>query len=100
MYSPRRAALLHLARCSNAACAAATFARLPRQICSAGCWIAREYEKAMAHGARDLKRTFIAYNRAYASSLDWPPDKKSITGKAAGTVRRKHTTHASATSSE
>ena len=42
---------------------------LARQMSSAGCWMARENENVTAHGNRDLKRTFMAFKRAEASSL-------------------------------
>src|SRR5271166_6138185 len=71
----------------------------PRQISNAGCWMARANENANAHGSRDLNRTFMAFKRAEASSLDWPPDKNVIPGTAAGTARKRHLTVASATSS-
>src|SRR6478672_362408 len=35
-YSPRRAALLHVARCNNAFCAAGTLVSSPCQMCMAG----------------------------------------------------------------
>ena len=41
----------------------------------------------------------MAFKRAEASSADWPPDKNAIPGTAAGTVRKRHFTVASATSS-
>jgi hypothetical protein len=61
--------------------------------------MARANENANAQGIRDLNRTFMAFNRAEASSADWPPDKNAIPGTAAGTDRRRQRTVASATSS-
>ncbi len=55
----------------------------------AGCWMARANENASAHGRRELKRRFMVFKRAEASSPDWPPDKKAIPGTAAGTVRHR-----------
>ena len=49
--------------------------------------MARANENASAQGARDLNLTFMAFKRAEASSLDWPPDKNVIPGTAAGTAR-------------
>src|SRR5664279_4377719 len=72
---------------------------LPFQISKAGCWIARAKENANAQGRRDLNLTFMAFKRAEASSLGWPPDKKAIPGTAAGTARKRHLTVASATAS-
>src|ERR1017187_10536965 len=99
LYSPRRAARLHWARCSRACWAAFTLASWPDHISMAGCWMARANENANAQGCRDLKRRFMAFNRAEASSPDWPPDKNAIPGTAAGTARNRHFTVASATSS-
>src|SRR5659263_720061 len=61
--------------------------------------MARANENANAHGSRDLNLTFMAFNRAEASSGGWPPDKNAIPGTAAGTDRKRHRTVASATSS-
>ena len=61
--------------------------------------MARANENANAHGSRDLKRIFMAFKRAEASSADWPPDKNAIPGTAAGTARKRQLTVASATSS-
>ena len=61
--------------------------------------MARANENASAQGSRDLNLTFMAFKRAEASSLGWPPDKNAIPGTAAGTARRRHLTVASATSS-
>jgi hypothetical protein len=61
--------------------------------------MAREKEKANAQGIRDLNLTFMAFKRAEANSLDWPPDKKTIPGMAAGTACKRQFTVASATSS-
>jgi hypothetical protein len=41
----------------------------------------------------------MAFNRAEASSPDWPPDKKATPGTAAGTVRNRPCTVMSAASS-
>ena len=84
------AARLHRARCSSAFCAATTFSSSPRQISRAGCCMARANEKVSAQGSRDLNRTFIAFNRAEASSGDCPPDKNATAGTAAGTARKRH----------
>jgi hypothetical protein len=61
--------------------------------------MARANENVNVQGSRDLNLTFIAFKRAEASSPDWPPDKKAIPGTAAGTVRKRRLTVASATSS-
>jgi hypothetical protein len=61
--------------------------------------MARENENVNAQGIRDLKRTFIAFKRAEASSLGWSPDKNATPGTAAGTVRKRVFSVASATSS-
>ena len=99
VYSPRRAATLHWARCTRAFCAAATLASSPCQICMAGSWIARANENANPQGIRPLNRAFIALSRADASSPDWPPERNATPGTAAGTVRRRQRTVASAISS-
>ena len=61
--------------------------------------MARENEKVNTQGIRDLNRTFIAFRRAEASSLGWPPDKNATPGTAAGTVCKRQFTVTSATSS-
>jgi len=33
---------------------------------------------ANANGNRDLNRSFMAFKRADASSVDWPPDKNAL----------------------
>lgn len=71
----------------------------PRQISKAGCWIARANENDNAQGGGDLKFALMAFKRAKASSLDWPPHKNAIPGTAAGTARKRHLTVATATSS-
>src|ERR1019366_8841215 len=38
----------------------------------------------------DLNLTFMAFKRAEASSLGWPPDKNAIPGTAAGPARKRH----------
>ncbi len=66
---------------------------------SAGCWIARENENVNAQGRRDLKRRFIAFSRVEANSGLCPPDRNATPGTAAGTVRSRPVTVASAISS-
>ena len=61
--------------------------------------MARANENASDQGSRDLNLTFMALSREEASSLGWPPDRKTIPGTAAGTLRKRHFTVASATSS-
>ena len=41
----------------------------------------------------------MAFKRTEAISADWPPDKNVIPGTVAGTVRKRHFTVVSATSS-
>ena len=59
--------------------------------------MAREKENVSAQGICALNLRFMAFNRAEASSADWPPDKKAMPGTAAGTARKRHLTVASAT---
>ncbi len=62
----------------------------PGQIVRAGCWIARANENASAQGSRTSggrNRTFMAFNRAVADALDWPPVRNIMPGTAAGTTR-------------
>ena len=65
----------------------------------AGSWMARANENARPHGIRPLNRAFIALSRAEASSPDWPPERNATPGTAAGTVRSRQCTVASAISS-
>src|SRR5450830_1512042 len=96
-YSPLHAMWLHLSRYDSACCAAATLAVSPRQISNAGCCTARAKENAKAQGNRDLNCRFMAFNRAEANSADCPPDKNVMPWTAAGTVRNRQFTVASAT---
>ena len=80
-----RAALFILARWWNARWAASAFSGLPRQAFCTGAWSARPKEKESCHGCGP--RAFIAFRCTVASSSDWPPERKTIPGTAAGTCR-------------
>src|SRR5206468_3979515 len=69
----------------------------PHAVRGAAC-SARAKEKLRGHGAASGRR-FIALRWAVASSSDCPPERNTIPGTAAGTVRRRHRTVACATSS-
>ena len=84
---------------TSAFCAATTFSFLPAQAFIAGSWIARANENASGHGSAPPWRTCIALRRADASGADCPPDRNAMPPTAAGTLRRKTRTVASATSS-
>ena len=64
------------------ACAASTFAASPTHACSADCCSARPYEKDSGHGPPTW---LIAFRFSVASTSDWPPERKTIPGTAAGT---------------
>ena len=57
----------------------------PTHAFSAGACSARPYENESSHGCGP--RAFIALRCAVASSSDWPPERKTIPGTAAGTWR-------------
>ena len=69
----------------------------PPHAASAGAWSARPYENESTHGCGP--RELIAFRFSLACSSDWPPERKTIPGTAAGTVSRKHLSVQSATSS-
>ena len=59
-------------------------------------FISTPYEKDSGHGNLALP-AFIAFRCAVASSSLWPPDRKTMPGTVAGTVRFRQSTVASAT---
>src|SRR5438132_12833974 len=99
-YLPSVAADVSFARCRKARCALETLAGFPDQaFCGAACR-PRPYEKDNVHGARTFAAyRLIASRLIVASSSDWPPERNTIPGTAAGTVARKHSTVRRATSS-
>ena len=68
-----------------------------RQALSAGFCSAREYEKVSGQGRPFVAA--IAFRCAVAASSDWPPERNTMPGCAAGTVRLSTRTVRSATSS-
>src|SRR5216117_4210150 len=73
------------ARWKNAFCAAPTLPGCPRQVFSAAFCSAREYEKVSGHGSPFIAA--MAFRCAVAASSDWPPERNTMPGCAAGTVR-------------
>lgn len=95
-YFPCKARLLHLARRWSAACAGARLAADPFHVFRAASCSARPKEKLNVHGTTPAAQ--MAFNRSVAATSLCPPERKTIPGTAAGTVRRKQRIVASATS--
>src|SRR5688572_5741029 len=69
----------------------------PFQVLSGGFCSAREYEKVSGQGSPFIDA--MAFRCAVADSSDWPPERNTTPGCAAGTVRFSTRTVRSATSS-
>src|SRR3970040_1803570 len=70
----------------------------PFHALSAGFWRAREYENVSGPGAPGIAA--MAFRCAVAASSDWPPERNTTPGCAAGTVRLRTRSVRSATSSK